>query len=102
MTVEFGYEVRDFIAFGCTEPEEEVIFTVDADEEGNLNQIRIHPWIRNQPEVYVSVGWVTPTGETLNRDEASDYYECTIVDRKEFVDGLRAVFPELRSNGAAQ
>ena len=68
-------------------------FVIEGDDEDY--RIFIHPWIRNRPEVFVSVGDMKRDGEPRLQYEDDNYYECAIVDRAEFVEGLLSVFPEL-------
>lgn len=53
--------------------------------------VRIHPWVRNDPSVYIEtlVG-----GQDVEKDDW-DGIANVIVDREEFVTALLEVFPEL-------
>lgn len=55
-------------------------------------RIVIHPWNRQNPEVYIAVGDLKKDGHP----KKSEQYECVIINREDFVEGILAVFPELK------
>lgn len=81
-------------------------FSVPGEKEFVLGEkgrrVVIHPWspargLRNDSSVAVTVGDLDKRGKP---EGDTDYYDIAIVPRDEFVEGLLAVFPELRrANG---
>lgn len=74
-------------------------FTCEGEKEFVLGgkfwgRVSIHPWDRTDEgggrKVAVTSGLISKTGKS-----GDEGYECVIVDRDKFVEGLLAVFPEL-------
>lgn len=66
------------------------------------SRIVIHPWSkgdppygRNSSSVCVTLGYLRKDGSP-KKDDVENPYEIGIFDREDFVEGLLAVFPELR------
>jgi hypothetical protein len=74
---------------------DEKSFTVRDPEGGGVS---VQPWLegdhRNASEVSVVVGNID--GFEDDEDDHSDEFSISIVDRAEFVEGILAVFPELK------
>ena len=75
-------------------------------EEGDRNGVVIHPWDRTSDwdksrwrEVFVSVGYFTDDKGEKEFQRSGDPQQFSwafIADREEFIEGLLAVFPELK------
>lgn len=85
--------------------ESEFEIVADQDDGGNIQKIRIHPWERKRRydnsgtpdrEVFLSIGWYDNNDEVIEEEDGSEIMENIIVDRDDFIEGILAVFPELR------
>ena len=84
---------------------DEVAVVISDGSEGltdPTSRIVIHPWVggewpqnRIRSEVSVTLGYLRKDGRA-KKDEEKNPYEIGIFDRADFVEGLLAVFPELR------
>lgn len=81
--------------------ETEVSFTdEEAAEDGSEEVLRIHPWHRTygngdkDSSVFVSLGWFNPDG--TEPDDLENPHWNIILNREDFVEGILAVFPELK------
>lgn len=84
-------------------PDEVSVVISDGTEglEDPTSRIVIHPWAKGRwaysrnRRVSVTLGYLRKDGSP-KKDEADNPYEIGSFDREEFVEGLLAVFPELR------
>ena len=60
--------------------------------------IEIHPWTRENPAVYVAVGYFNKKGRWQRAKKGSqpdEWMQNAIFNREDFVEAILAVFPEL-------
>lgn len=85
--------------------ERQVVFG-DDDTDFNSERLVIHPWVRDhsaighgvQRQVYLALGKLSEEGYGIadeNGDDSDGYYNL-ILNREDFIEGILAVFPELK------
>lgn len=88
------------VDFGVGEPELEVVIASEVYADGSQQMIQIHPWTRENPSVFVRLGYVDAEGYDLQANKKNgkphEWTQLEIFNREDFVEAILAVFPELK------